>query len=248
MLLPLALTLAAVSAAPAVGGAAMAVALLEVGGAAAAEDRGAVTHLLDDALSQRGLDVHREGNAPRDCGGPCLDGVARRSGAELALLGELSASSAGLTLALGLYDPRRADLGVTRATLAGADLNALGATLGDTLDKLLGPALALRGAGPELIKEGLGWGTPGLILGGSLVVAGVTLVGVGSWPFVDRALGSAELERLRAEGAAQPELNAAGARVSAAHEALTEWGLTALSLGAGATLVGAAMVSAALTE
>lgn len=248
MLLPLALTLAAASAAPATGGAALAVALLEVGGAAAAEDRSAVTRLVDDALTQRGFEVRREGHAPRDCGGPCLDGVARRSRAELALVGELTSSSAGLSLALGLYDPRRADLGITRAALTGADLNALGAQLGDTLDQLMGPALALRGAGAGRIREGLGWGTPGLILGGSLAVAGVTLVGAGSWPFLDRALGAAEVDRLRAEGGSQAELDAAGARVSAAHEALTEWGLTALSLGAGATLVGAAMVSAALTE
>lgn len=246
MLVSLALALAAVSA-PEPGGAAVRVAVLEVIGAASADDRAAVELLLHDALSQRGFFPVRE-PAPRDCGASCLEGIARRSGTELALRAELSTSGAGFALALGLFDPRRPDAGVTHADVTGAGLNGLGANLGGAIDALLAPALALRGAGPGTIRRGLGWGTPGLILGGGLGVAGVMLVGAGAWPFLDRALGAGDVERLRAAGASSAELDAATRRVSLAQAALTEWGLSALGLGAGATLVGAAMVSAALGE
>lgn len=240
-----ALALALVAAPGASVGGALPIALFEVGGAATADDRAAATQLVDDALTARGLLVRREGHAPADCGAPCMDQQARRGGVELAIAGTLSSSAEGLTLFLGFYDVRRADAGVAHAEARGADLNSLGAALGGSLDGLLSPALALRGEGADKITEGLGWGTPGLILGGALAVSGVALAGVGCWPFLDRALGAAELERLQGEGASPAERSAAAARVSAAHQALTEWGLTALSLGAGATLLGAAMMSAA---
>ncbi|MCC7074358.1 MAG: hypothetical protein IT383_23835 [Deltaproteobacteria bacterium] len=243
---PLALALAAVTA-PETGGLAVRVALLEVDGPASANDRAALTQLLDDALTQRGLSPVRE-PAPRDCGAPCLEGIARRSGTELALRAELATAAAGWSLTLGLFDPRRPEAGVTQGAVSGADLNALGAKLGAAVDGLLAPALALRGAGPGTIRRGLGWGTPGLILGGGLAVAGVTLVGAGSWPFIDRALGAAEVERLRVASASPAELDAASRRVSLAQQALSEWGLSALGIGAGAALVGAAMMSGAAGE
>lgn len=247
LVLPLAFALAAAGSSgepPA----AVRVVLLELGGSASAEDRAAVRTLLDDALVQRGLGVVREGHPPADCGAPCLGRIAGAAGADLVLTGELAASGAGLEVALVLFDAKRVDAPTTRASAGGADLNSLGAELGDALDPMLAPALALRGLGKDAVREGLGWGTPGLILGGSLTVAGVTLAGFGLLPFVDRAVASAEVDRLRAEGGSPAELAAASGRVSAAHQALTEWGLSALSMGAGATLVGAAMMSAAASE
>ncbi|MBI1949491.1 MAG: hypothetical protein HYS27_27640 [Deltaproteobacteria bacterium] len=243
--LALALSLVAPAGSAEAPGGELRAALCELDGDATPEDREAASSLLTNALARSGLAVARVGRPPADCGAPCLDHLATKLGAELLLTGTLSSSSGGFSLSLTLFDRRRADAPTTKSVARGADLNALDAALAEALVALIRPALALRGIGPDAITQGLGWGTPGLILGGGLLAAGSMAFLGGLWPVVDRALAASELARLQETGGTEGAVDDAKRRVSAAHAALSDWGMSAVALGAGATLVGAAMMSAA---
>lgn len=246
--LALALALTAAAGSASASGGELRLALYDLDGDATPDDRAAASALLVQALTHRGFAVARTGRPPVDCGAPCLDRLAAKTGADLLLTGALSSSNGGHSLSVTLFDARRVDAPVTRGVARGVDLNALGASLSGALDALLGPALALRGLGPDSIRHGLGWGTPGLIVGGALTVAGGMSFLGGAWPFVDRALAATELARLRAEGGAEADLAGAERRLALAHQSIAGWGMSALALGTGATLVGAAMISASAPE